>query len=210
MSKERAETPFQSPRLVDVREQWAEAAELPFAYQDPENIITDNSVALWIIELQKREKEGTLPDLPKGVGLPLLMSELVQYYMNLRFLSKTNAVRGLSAIAKDIRQNFDPKNSLILVNDKSNYFMYTGLAQDLPEFGRVSWWGSEQKLGGSNLGAYAKSDPAEAETIIHVDDWVLCGEQLPQSIKGVTSKEQLFTYHLVMSDKGKTIYDNAG
>lgn len=197
--------------LTDVRENWQQAKELPLTYQDSENIITDKSLWAWRDSLSYLSRNNLLsPDLAGKFEFNIvLLRELLDDYHRLRFLNRTNAIAGLHAIADDIHANFDPKETLMLVERGSSRFFYNLISDRLADFGVAVPERNADVI--TRRGRYTRASVQDAKRLVYVDDWVLSGEQL-SSIVGpsVRSPEQLFTYHLVMSDKGADIYRKFG
>lgn len=203
-------------RLVDVREAWAEAPELPLAYKSRENIITISSLFGWRKSLNQtiRDGHGTLR---KTHPKPLSRSEATREYHRLRFLSKSAAEAGMQAIAQDILANFDPSNTLINVPGGGGQLLYQMVADQLQDYGTIkSHWKYGDSIG--NRGSFQGGSVDDAKTWINLDDWILSGQQVfgdaryapNEAIAAGAFDPRWFNYHLVVSDRGKVLYDQFG
>lgn len=204
-------------RLVEVREAWIDAPELPFAYKSKGNIITIPSLSQWRKDLNKAIGRKH-HDLEKKYPHPLSRSEATREYHRLRFLSRSAARAGMEAIAKDILANFDPRETLISEPEGSGQFLYKMIADQLQAYGTIEFHRDGESTVGKRASFQGDSTKA-AKTLINIDDWVLSGAQTfgearynPQKAiaGGFAFDPRWFMYHLVMSDTGKRLYDIFG
>lgn len=195
---------------VDVREHWQDAPEVPLARNDPENLITDASETKWLHDIKTLERLKVLPASHFGLESPILMRDLIDEYKKLHFLGRENAMAGLRSIAEDIKANFDPTDTLIMLDHGSVTYFYHLIEKELEGYGTIKELGRSGELEIRNRAKFAGDDPSKARKIIYIDDWVLSGEQFMKSAAQIVPKDQLFSYHLVMSDRGKFLYDKYG
>lgn len=200
------------PVLYDVRENWQEIPEVPLAYRDPENIITDSSLLRWDKEIKTIDRMGLIhfTELSK-YKRPILSRELFEIKNKLHFLNRSNAEAGMKSIANDINLNFDPKDTLIFLDRGSTSFFYDLVKNSLRDFGTTKEKGRTGDMEVILPAKFMHKRPEDAQTLLYIDDWVLTGQQLGQVIVPLLNdKNQLFTYHLVMSDRGNYIYNKFG
>ncbi len=197
--------------VVDIREHWQKAPDVPLAWQDPDDLITSESFHKWRGQLNALKKAGINIDGTKQYEGYILASELLAEYKKLHFLSEANAREGMRMIADDINKNFDPLETLIILEGGSVRFFYGMVKDKLSNFGTFRERGRQGMLEILDQNGYKKGKAEDAKTWLYLDDWILTGEQFGSStINLAKNKSQFFPYFLVVSDRGKYIFDKAG
>lgn len=194
--------------LYDVRENWQNAPEVPLDLTDRERIITDESKWRWIKQVKELDQSGYFKEekLFGKFERPILIKELLEEYNRLHFLSRSNAETGLRSIASDIKKSFDPSNSLILLDSGSVKFFYHLIENELPDFGTAEEIDRTGDFEIKKRAKYTGEKVLEAKKVIYIDDWILSGQQFVNVAAQIIPKSQLYTYHLVMSDRGQYLY----
>lgn len=221
------DTPEHEPETValfHLDHDFSRAPELPFAHSDSGNLITVRSLSEWISMIQfrakergwqydlkilpgfkEKEKDGGDDTQEKVPYIPTAL-ELMQEYFTLHFLSRSMAERGMHAIIADIKQHFDPRETVLLMTSgSSDYFYRQFLAPELADYSTARFSHAKKQMVIEKPGQY-KRDVTEAENVLYIDDWVLSGQQLIEKVWGVVPAHQLFTYHLVASDRAEALY----
>lgn len=210
LSKEQGDS---AGKLVDVKEHWLQAQEVPLAHTNSENIITEASLWEWMRAVRELGRRGLLPnEILEKHEPPILFRELLEEYHRLRFLSKNMATIALSRIAQDIQNNFSPQHALIILEKGSSQWFYQNfLAALIPEFDTIRWDNFSQGPVFHRKANFIGDNPYLAKSLLYIDDWILSGTQLNDQIfPFISAVEQLFTYHLVVSDRGHSLYQKNG
>src|SRR6185295_6055812 len=112
MNEHKAEPNFP----LNNKESSQKVPDLALASMHPENIITQEDIEKWLLDLEKFVK-----NVPAGrYGIQEVITDdkldkdnaLKRYHEGLRFLSRTDTIAGLRQFASEIVNTFDPQTSL--------------------------------------------------------------------------------------------------